>query len=243
MPKDPRFSEACKDWEYYLRQYQLLAEELKISIVPGTIVERHAETDSTSEEDKLLNTAYFISPGGSILGKYVKKNLWHPEREHLTSSTTDPHPVFSTPLGKVGLLICWDLAFPEAFRELIAQGAQIIIIPTFWTLNDCSPQGRGYNPSAEALFLDSTLTARCFENTCAIMFANAGGPPGEGYAGLSQVCVPFVGPIARLGSSAEGIAVVDLDMGVLDVAEENYKVREDLAKEDWHYSYRHTTAK
>jgi predicted amidohydrolase len=83
------------------------------------------------------------------------------------------------------------------------------------------------------------LTARAFENTCAIVFANAGGPPGKGYAGLSQVTIPLAGPIARLGSGGEGMIVVDLDMGVVDVAEENYKVREDLAREDWHYDYRH----
>lgn len=41
------------------------------------------------------------------VGKYQKKNLWGPiERDHLTSSTHDPHEVFDTPLGKVGLLIC-----------------------------------------------------------------------------------------------------------------------------------------
>jgi predicted amidohydrolase len=64
------------------------------------------------------------------------------------------------------MLICWDLAFPEAFRELIANGAKIIIIPTFWTHKDCSEEGLKLNPAAEALFLDSMLTARAFENTC-----------------------------------------------------------------------------
>lgn len=84
----------------------------------------------------------------------------------MTSSTHDAHEVFDTPIGKVGLLICWDLAFPEAFRELIANGAKIIIIPTFWKHTDCSEAGLKLNPSAEGLFLDSMLTARAFENTC-----------------------------------------------------------------------------
>jgi predicted amidohydrolase len=94
--------------------------------------------------------------------------MWRrgPERDHLTGSGRDVHQVFDTPLGKVGMLICWDLAFPEAFRELIANGAKMVIIPTFWTLKDCNEKGLALNPSAEALFLDSMLTARAFENTC-----------------------------------------------------------------------------
>ncbi|EON65327.1 hypothetical protein W97_04565 [Coniosporium apollinis CBS 100218] len=241
LPKDSKFIKACAQWEVYLRKYQHLAKECSICIVPGTIVEYHP--GSKEDEGKLINVAYFIDKNGEIIGKYVKKNLWHPEREHLTSSTHDAHEVFDTPLGKVGMLICWDLAFPEAFRELISQGAKIIIIPTFWTLTDCNPRGLAHNPSAEALFLDSTLTSRCYENTCAIVFANAGGPPGKGYAGLSQVTVPFIGPLTRLGSAAEGMSVVDLDLGILEDAEENYGVRKDLSRDDWHYMYRHGRAK
>ncbi|KAF2084955.1 carbon-nitrogen hydrolase [Saccharata proteae CBS 121410] len=237
LPKDPEFLPLCDQWETYLNKYRDLARECNICIVPGTIVERHKEADK--DEDKLLNVAYFIDNKGEVVGKYVKKNLWGPEREHLTSSGRDMHDPFDTPLGKVGMLICWDLAFPEAFRELISQGAKIIIIPTFWTLKDCSRAGLAHNPSAEALFLDSALTCRTFENTCAIIFANAGGPPGRGYAGLSQVTVPYVGPITRLGSSAEGMSVVDLDLAILEDAEENYQVRADLARHDWHYDYRH----
>lgn len=74
----------------------------------------------------------------------------------------------------------------------------------------------------------------------AIVFANAGGPPGRGYAGLSQVVVPFVGPLVHMGSCAEGMSVVDIDMQVLEDAEDNYRVRADLARDDWHYDYRHT---
>ncbi|KAK3044651.1 hypothetical protein LTS18_000714, partial [Coniosporium uncinatum] len=237
VPKDPGFLDLCGQWETYLKKYQDLAKKHKICIVPGTIVERHK--DAAEEGDRLLNVAYFIGNDGSILGKYVKKNLWGPEREHLTSSGPDMHEVFDTPVGKIGMLICWDLAFPEAFRELIAQGAKTIIVPTFWTLSDCIPEGLARNPSSEALFLDSTITARCFENTCAVIFANAGGPPGRGYAGLSQVTVPFIGPLTRLGSCAEGMSVVDLDMQILEDAEKNYQVRADLARHDWHYDYRH----
>ncbi len=73
----------------------------------------------------------------------------------------------------------------------------------------------------------------------AVIFANAGGPPGRGYAGLSQVTVPFIGPLTRMGSCAEGMSVIDLDMAILEDAEDNYKIRADLASPDWHYDYRH----
>ena len=260
LPHDSKYKENCRHWKTYLDKYLALAKECNINIVPGTIIELH---DEGTSDERLLNVAYFISNTGEILGRYQKKNLWgNIERDHLVSSTHDPHIAFDTPLGKVGLLICWDLAFPEAFRELISQGAKLIIVPTFWTLSDCSKEGLAINPTSEGLFLDSILVSRCFENTCgtsrsdaiiinhmhewitnvntAIAFANAGGPPGKGYAGLSQVCIPYAGAVARLGSHAEGMAVADVDMQILEHAEENYQVRTDLARSDWHYTYRHS---
>ncbi|RDW85761.1 hypothetical protein BP5796_04086 [Coleophoma crateriformis] len=222
VPEDPGFIPACADYQKYVDAYRRLAQELQINIVPGTIVEKHGS--------QLLNVAYFISSEGEVLGSYQKKNLWHPERPHLTSSQHEPHEAIDTPLGKVGLLICWDLAFPEAFRALIASGAQIIIIPTFWGLGDCNAEGLAYNPLSEEVFLDSTLTARCFENTCAVVFANGGD------AGLSQVAVPFKGALGKL-QRQEGMSIVELDMRIIEVAEANYKVREDMGREDWHYEY------
>lgn len=74
----------------------------------------------------------------------------------------------------------------------------------------------------------------------AVIFANAGGPPGKGFAGLSQVTIPFVGALSKLGSAAEGTVVVDLDLQVLEDAESNYQIRSDITSDDWHYDYRHS---
>ena len=268
VPTDSKFRDAAAQWKTYLDKYCALAKELDICIVPGTIVELHTDTsiDKTGVEEgeeneageRLLNVAYFIDNNGDIAGRYVKKNLWGSiERGHLTSSARDSHPVFDTPLGKIGMLICWDLAFPEAFREMIVQDAKIIIVPTFWLHTDATQEGRAHNPASEALFLDSIITSRCYENTCgtslvtclvqakltvvAVVFCNAGGPSGEGYVGLSQVCAPYVGPIVKIGSYAEGMAVADLDMQIVEDAEANYQVRADLTRDGWHYDYRHSS--
>ncbi|KAJ5462599.1 hypothetical protein N7475_007543 [Penicillium sp. IBT 31633x] len=235
VPTDPLWAIQAGESARYLANYQALAKELEICIVPGTIIEKQTRTNQTP---LFHNTAYFISNDGSILGSYRKKNIWHPERPHLASSGPEPHVTIDTPIGRVGLLICWDLAFPEAFRELIANEAQIIIVPTYWTPHDASPEARVYNPDCEGLFLDSTITSRCFENTCGVVFANAAGPS-EDFLGLSQITLPLVGPIAQMGTE-EGFIVADLDMTVIETAEKNYKVRQDLKRDDWYYVYRHT---
>lgn len=106
--------------------------------------------------------------------------------------------------------------------------------------NDASPAALALNPDSEALFLESTLTSRCFENTCAIIFCNAAGPADQ-FLGMSRVVLPFLGPVAKMGSE-EGLLLADLDVGVLAIAEENYKVRQDISSEGWHYTYRHNSA-
>lgn len=68
-----------------------------------------------------------------------------------------------------------------------------------------------------------------------------GGAESDGYIGVSQVTAPFVGPIARLGSAKEDMLVADLDMQIVEDAEDNYQVRADLAKDGWHYESNRVT--
>ncbi|KAL4782811.1 carbon-nitrogen hydrolase [Aspergillus varians] len=238
-PQDPLFAVQASHTAKYLSAYQSLARELNICLVPGTLVEKHSTPDGDADSYVLYNTAYFISSTGEILGRYRKKNIWHPEREYLTSSASEPHEVFDTPVGKVGLLICWDMAFPEAFRELIAAGAEVVVIPTYWGRYDASAAALKHNPNSEELFLESTLTARCFENTCAVVFANVAGE--EQFLGMSRVVLPIVGPVGKMGNE-EGLLVADMDLDLVRLAEDNYKVRMDLGREGWYYTYRHSTS-
>jgi predicted amidohydrolase len=265
IPDDPKFTEIAQTAYQYVPKYQDLAKELKINIVPGTIVavdpQAHksgeSNGDTESKSPPLLNTAPFISYTGEVLGSYTKANLWIPERTVLTSGPAsvrqnknqhapenegppNPHTVIETPLGPVGIVICWDLAFPEAFRSLVRQGARIIIVPTFWTRDDLTPEAMKYGPDVDVKFMQSAVITRSYENTCAIIFCNVGGPKEEGYAGISQVVLPLVGTVpGSFTDSTPGMRIVEVDMKTVDVAEENYKIREDLAGNDWHYGYNH----
>jgi len=268
VPEDPQFAVLAQTAYQYVPRYQDLARELKINIVPGTIVTVDPNAPppgatngaTPTKPPALLNIAPFISYTGELLGSYTKANLWIPERSVLTSgpastraaqhapvasegppaSLANPHSVIETPLGPVGIVICWDLAFPEACRALVRQGARLIIIPTFWTRDDLTPEARAYGPDVDIMFLKNALITRSFENTCAIIFCNVGGPAEEGYAGLSRVVLPLIGKVeGSFEDSLPGMRIVDVDMRTVDAAEENYKIREDLAREDWHYGYSH----
>ena len=72
----------------------------------------------------------------------MKKNLWHPERDYLTAGD-EPRLVFDSGLGfKCGLLMCWDLAWPEAARSLMGDGMEVLICPTCWVHDDVGEDGK-----------------------------------------------------------------------------------------------------
>lgn len=77
----------------------------------------------------LYDTAVLIGPEGYI-GRYRKTHLWN--REKLIFSPGGDYPVFDTRIGRIGLLICWDIWFPEVPRILAAQGADIICAANNW---------------------------------------------------------------------------------------------------------------
>ncbi|KFY53117.1 hypothetical protein V496_07884 [Pseudogymnoascus sp. VKM F-4515 (FW-2607)] len=246
-PENPSFAFCASNYKTYLESYCTLAAELQINIVPGSIVEAHPSpscsascsscpaTDSTRSQ--FVNIAYFISATGKILGSYQKANLWSGERAHLSSvrPTNSHHQVISTPLGTVGLLLCWDLAIPEAFRSLVAQGAKIIILPALWTGLGSAPAGLKRNPGFEKQMLQSLLNARAFENSVAVVFTNAGDTENNKNLGQSQVVMPFSGSVETPLGSEEAVKIFDLDMDEIGDAEDYYKIREDMTANDWCY--------
>ena len=98
-----------------------LAAELNILIVSGL-----AEIDS----GQFFNAAILCGPGGYV-GAYRKVHLW--DRENLVFTPGNLGlPVFDTPLGRIGMAICYDGWFPETFRLLADAGAELVCIPTNW---------------------------------------------------------------------------------------------------------------
>jgi predicted amidohydrolase len=79
----------------------------------------------------LYNSAAVISPEDGLLGVYRKTHLWDAEALFFERGDLG-YPVFRTRLGRIGALICYDGWFPEAWRLLAMQGADIVCVPTNW---------------------------------------------------------------------------------------------------------------
>ncbi len=76
----------------------------------------------------VYNTAVLLDRTGALAGAYRKTHLPREEWEKgITAGSS--YPVFDTDFGRVGLMICWDLQFPEPARALAAQGAELILLP------------------------------------------------------------------------------------------------------------------
>lgn len=101
------------------------------AVVVGGFCER-------GHDGHVYNSAVVLD-GSGVLGIYRKVHLW--DREKLWFSPGDDPPrVFDTPAGRIGVLVCYDLEFPEMVRTLALAGAELIAVPTNWPLSD-RPEG------------------------------------------------------------------------------------------------------
>jgi len=96
-----------------------VAQKLRMNVVFG-VYER--------DGDHIYNDAVLIGRGGEVLGRYRKVHL--PAVEDWSVTPGGGFPVFEADVGVVGMLICYDLMFPEAARALVLNGAEILFNPT-----------------------------------------------------------------------------------------------------------------
>ena len=148
----------------YLARMQALAAQHAIDLVPGSW--------TVPDQGVLYNQAHYIDATGALLGTYRKVNLWETERVNIAPGTVAS--VFPTRFGMVGLIICWDIAFPPMFAAMNEQGAELVISPTYWSFPRKALR-TGALLSDEVLLIDSLCTTRAFENNILFAYCNAAG--------------------------------------------------------------------
>jgi predicted amidohydrolase len=158
-----------------------------------------------TENDLFYNTAVFVGPEGYI-GKYQKAHLLDFEKQYTQPGLTG-FPVFNTRIGKIGLMICWDLWFPECARILALKGADLICLPTGWTPNPTQPQD---NRKPMPYYL---CMAQAHMNGVYIAAANrVGAENGNAWLGYSVIVGPSGWPIAEGDAEHEAILYAKVDL-------------------------------
>ncbi|MFP6686982.1 MAG: carbon-nitrogen hydrolase family protein [Polyangiaceae bacterium] len=118
-----------------------LASELGIHLLVGAIAERKVDESGTIDTSRCYNTSVMFGPAGERLASYRKMHLFDVDvpggltiRESDSIAPGDELVVADTALGKMGLSICYDLRFPELYRALVDRGAEMIAVPSAFTL-------------------------------------------------------------------------------------------------------------
>jgi predicted amidohydrolase len=159
------------------------ARDAEVHLVCGSFPER--------EGDEIYNTAVLLGPDGEIIGKYRKIHLFPLMEENLHLSPGGDIPVFETALGRLGLMICYDLRFPELSRALALGGAEVILLPAEF-------------PYPRLDHWRCLLQARAVENQCFIVAVNRVGSAGSTrFFGNSSIYDPWGELVAGTGDDED----------------------------------------
>ena len=159
-------------------------------------------------DDRLFNALAFVGPEG-LVGSYRKIHLPFLGIDRFVDKGDRPFQVYPTPIGRIGMHICYDILFPESARIMTLLGADIVVLSTNF------PQGRG-----EAL--NCVARARTIENKVHVVLSDrVGNERGFTFAGLSNV-VDVTGEVLSLASpDKEEIVYGEVN---LDAARQKHRV-------------------
>jgi predicted amidohydrolase len=148
--------------------------------------------------DLLRNAAVFVGPEG-LIGTYWKTHLPFLGVDRFVTPG-DELSVWDTPLGRIGVEICYDLRFPEVTRTLALKGADLVAHPTNF-------------PMAAKIQTELITVARAAENRVYLLTANRVGKERWGeFCGWSQIVDPYGKRLAEAGETGEALLVADVDV-------------------------------
>jgi N-carbamoylputrescine amidase len=150
--------------------------------------------------------------GDGVLGHQRKVHLPPPERFAYTAG--DGFAAFDTPVGRLGMLLCYDKLFPEAARALALDGADVLCSLSAWPV-DRRQAARRIRDDIQTRHFDLCDQTRAVENQVFVVSANQTGRWGPlRFLGAAKVVDPGGAVLARTGAR-EGIAVAEIDLGAV----------------------------
>jgi predicted amidohydrolase len=179
------------------------AQRLKLWVIAGTLPLRVAGDARVAAASLVYDAA------GTVVARYDKIHLFDvelPERAESYRESANMAPgttpvVVDTPIGCVGLAVCYDVRFPELFRNLSAAGAEVLVLPSAFT----APTGRAH--------WETLLRARAIENLCHLIAPAQSGfhPNGRETYGDSMIVDHWGRILARL-PRGRGCVIAEIDL-------------------------------
>jgi nitrilase len=178
------------------------ARQLSMWILGGTIVIR------TDDSNRVANASLLIDSAGKRVARYDKIHLFDvtiPGRNEQYRESTHVLPgrelvLADTPVGKLGLSVCYDMRFPELYRELVSQGAEWLAMPAAFTV----PTGRAH--------WETLLRARAIENLCYVVAPAQTGVHTSGRETYGDsLIVDYWGQVLSRLAKGTGVITADID--------------------------------
>ncbi len=185
-----RLKELSETTPRVLEDLSRVARKQRLTII-GSLPEKRG--------GKVYNTAYVVDRDGSVAGTYRKVHLFSLTGENRYFEPGRKAVVSKTSLGLIGLIICYDLRFPELCRSIALRGATIVGVMAQW-------------PAERVAHWEVLLRARAVENQLFVLGANRCGRDGDlVYAGHSRIISPDGEIMARGGKGTATLsATIDL---------------------------------
>lgn len=159
----------------------------------------------TPDGDRKRNSSFLLSPEGQVVGRYDKMHMFDvtlPTGETRMESRNfcpgEDIVTVDTPLGVLGMSVCYDIRFPEQYREMTRRGMEVALVPSMFT----KPTGR--------LCWEVLLRARAIENGCYVIAPNQIDGKFGSY-GHSMIVDPQGNVLCQLGEE-EGMALAEIDL-------------------------------
>jgi predicted amidohydrolase len=179
------------------------ARKLNMWILGGTIVIR------TGDSSRVANSSLLIDAKGERVARYDKIHLFDvtiPGRNEQYRESNHVLPgrdpvIADTPVGKLGLSVCYDMRFPELYRELVSQGAEWLAMPAAFTV----PTGRAH--------WETLLRARAIENLCYVVAPAQSGLHTSGRETYGDsLIVDYWGQVLSRLAKGTGVITADIDL-------------------------------
>lgn len=183
------------------------ARELGAYVFSGSFVEKKGGSH--------YNTSVFWGRDGRKIGEYRKIHLFsYKSREPELLAPGTKVAVVDTEFGRMGLSTCYDLRFPELYREMVDRGAKFFLVTSGWPY----PRLEAWNVLNQA---------RALENTCCLVSSNAAGIQNKvRFLGHSQIVDPWGTVIAGSGY-LETIVKAEIDDDLVDQIRAEFPVLKD----------------